>query len=209
MAILNFTEAEQRALEETVRKVLNENTAPHSASRGEDAYDVGEDHQAPETYVAKTPAGGIDALVDVGTGPGSPEVGNAECEIYAVDNEESELVKVADLDLVVYNIFEENIAADTFITVGRSKSGRWLALGGAGLTIKEGFLDDALGMSTGTGGGEATANLSVYTGTGDDWEDSGETITVTNRSDDLTADAGTYVIAARINGEWRPIWVDC
>lgn len=37
----------------------------------------------------------------------------------------------------------------------------------------------------------------------------GQTITVTNRSLDSSGLSGDYIIVAQINGEWRPIWIDC
>lgn len=75
--------------------------------------------------------------------------------------------------------------------------------------IREGILDDALAVSTGSGQTESTATMSIWTGVGDDWADSDDNLTVTNRSDDTSASSGVYISVYRINGEWRPIWVDC
>ena len=75
--------------------------------------------------------------------------------------------------------------------------------------IREGILDGALTASTSSGETETTATLSIWTGEGADWADSGDNLTVTNRSDDTSADSGVYLQVYRINGEWRPVWVDC
>ena len=75
--------------------------------------------------------------------------------------------------------------------------------------MREGILDGALAVSTGSGQTESTATMSIWTGEGADWADSGDNLTVTNRSDDTSASSGVYISVYRINGEWRPIWVDC
>lgn len=77
------------------------------------------------------------------------------------------------------------------------------------MQVKEGILDGALSASTSSGQTETTATLSVWTGVGADWADSTDNITVTNRSDDTSANSGVYLAVYRINGEWRPMWVDC
>lgn len=77
------------------------------------------------------------------------------------------------------------------------------------MQVKEGILDGALSASSSSGQTEATATLSVWTGEGDDWADSDDNVTVTNRSDDTSASSGVYLAVYRINGEWRPMWVDC
>jgi hypothetical protein len=75
--------------------------------------------------------------------------------------------------------------------------------------VVEGFLDGALAASTGNGTTETTATLSLFGGSGADWADTGRNVTVTNRSDSLTGASGAFVIAIRVSGEWRPIWIDC
>lgn len=76
--------------------------------------------------------------------------------------------------------------------------------------LVEGFLDAALGPATNTLTGPTTANLSVYRGDGSgNLEDTGQTVLITNRSTSLDAVSGAYCVAGRLNGEWRPVWVDC
>lgn len=75
--------------------------------------------------------------------------------------------------------------------------------------VVEGFLDGALAASTGNGTTEATATLSLFGGSGANWGDTGRNVTVTNRSDSLSGASGAFVIAIKVSGEWRPIWIDC
>jgi hypothetical protein len=75
---------------------------------------------------------------------------------------------------------------------------------------KEGYLDG--GMAAGSIGGSiaATATLSVWEVNPDSgvWEDTGENITVNNRSM-ATADTGTYLIVSKLGDQWRPVFIDC
>lgn len=76
-------------------------------------------------------------------------------------------------------------------------------------------------MRTGATIGTITAATSALTGettftfallqrtSAGDLEDSGERLTGTNRDMTLTALDGTLLYLARIDGEWRPIWVGC
>lgn len=55
-----------------------------------------------------------------------------------------------------------------------------------------------------------TAKLSLFSDGGFTFGDTAVTITITNRSDDLEAEAGTYAIGTALaNGENRLLWVDC
>lgn len=75
----------------------------------------------------------------------------------------------------------------------------------------EGLLTSAITPATNGGQTSTTAQLQVYRGRGDDeWAISdGEIVTLTIRSTKLVAPIGTYVQATEINGEMKPIWVDC
>jgi len=91
-----------------------------------------DDHQAPEVYVAKTPAGGIDGLTlgDGGTGTGGyDEPGSATCDIYVIDETDT----VPDLrdmgkDVIVYNVSGVAVPGSAYVPIVRDKSGRWLAV---------------------------------------------------------------------------------
>lgn len=73
--------------------------------------------------------------------------------------------------------------------------------------ILEGILDGDLAQSTGDGATETTAVLSVWEGLGAAWTDTGENITVINRSDTFSAKAGEYLqVRETESGEFRPIF---
>lgn len=74
-----------------------------------------------------------------------------------------------------------------------------------GLTLLEGVLDEHLTPASVDGGTETTAEMSVYTGMGDGWGDSGRDVTVTNRSAGFFGLEGQLIQVVRINGEWRPL----
>ena len=76
--------------------------------------------------------------------------------------------------------------------------------------LREGVLAGDLAAATNILTGATTATLTVYRGDGaGDLESAGYSIELTNRSLDLAGSTGVYAIARRLNGEWRPIWIDC
>lgn len=88
-------------------------------------WDSGEDHQAPETYVAypKTSAG-----IPARSGD---EPGEAECDIYAIYGRPPTLTAVG-RSQTVYNL-QTSTLGQSHIPVSRDKYGKWLALvGGSG-----------------------------------------------------------------------------
>lgn len=83
-------------------------------------------------------------------------------------------------------------------------------VGGTSSLLAIGILDGPMSAATHPITGATTVTMSVYEeGTGGNLQDSGDNITVTNRSVNAEADSGTMAIAASINGEWVLIWVDC
>lgn len=74
------------------------------------------------------------------------------------------------------------------------------------LDIREGTLDATL-----TAGSTTGVAMSVYNQEGGSWTDAGYNITV--KWPDATIGpqiaSGTWVVAVKINGEWRPIAADC
>lgn len=89
-------------------------------------------YQAPETYVARTPTGGIPALTEVDGDDSEDIPGSAECRIYQVirdyEGQQPRLVYLPDEDRVVFNVNLEPIGANRWIVVTRHKMGHWLAL---------------------------------------------------------------------------------
>lgn len=78
--------------------------------------------------------------------------------------------------------------------------------------ILEGYLTEDLDVyPSGNPPSGTTANMDVYRydPRNNVFEDSGEDITVTNRSQSLSASSGVYIQVRRIGNEYRPFWVDC
>lgn len=109
----------------------------------EHSWSQGEDHQAPEVYVAAPPSGGIPART-------ADTPGSATCDVYKIVG--GDLVD-ADFDLLVYNIsnqiiprFDERCAADdyvNYVAITRTKFGFWIT----------GVHDDSCPTDTETGTG--------------------------------------------------------
>ena len=118
--IIALSEEDARKLRALVRDALNEelNTTGRPGARAEL-------HQAPDLYVAKTPAGGIAGMV--GATPGV-----AVCDIYRiyVSGVTPALVQVGELDKRVHNIDVRAVYGDEYIKAVRDKFGFWLACSG-------------------------------------------------------------------------------
>lgn len=100
-----------------------------------------EESNAPEVYIARTPAGGLPGLDRGPTGTGSvitdDSPGEAECAIYRiVDGGGFPLLEPVDgLEKLVYNLTEQDVPEGKWICVIRDKFGSWLLLPGTlGLT---------------------------------------------------------------------------
>lgn len=142
MALHLLTDAEIAILRDVIAERKNRRVNTPSRPSGERSYSEGEDHQAPEVYIAYPPSGGIPALVrgegtGTGTGTGTGNVedepGVAECTIYDIINRNGipELVASPAHSRDVYNISTAAISQD-WIQIHRSKQGKWLAITGGG-----------------------------------------------------------------------------
>lgn len=113
----------------------------------EQTWAEGEDHQAPEVYIARPQTSdGIPRLLptDGSTGTGTDisgslfdEPGKAECDIYQiVDNDTTGDPELHNIGLTefVHNLSEGDLSQD-WIPVARTKFGKWVALNGGGETI--------------------------------------------------------------------------
>ena len=99
-------------------------------------------HQAPETYVARSPAAGIPALAEV-TGTGSFDVpGYADCDIYRVvlDGATPTLRPISGLSKRVYNTSATEILGAEWLLVTRDKAGSWFPSGGGALAGNMSFV---------------------------------------------------------------------
>lgn len=114
----------------------------------------------PETYVARTPTGGIPALVEAA---GEAVPGKAVCDIYEIihnySDNPSRLTRLQDMEQSVYNVSAEAVAGDLLLPVTRLKGGNWVVLSGGALSSQAGILAriDAVGTfaMSGTGSGAA------------------------------------------------------
>lgn len=129
MSLVNFSEAELKALQEMARRVLG-GTVNAFGRDNQPRDKTWEDHQAPEVYVAKTPSGGIPAIAsgDAGTGTGGyDEPGSATCEIYCIDETDNTPdLRDIDLEQIVYNVSSTAVSGDTYVFVARDKFGHWI-----------------------------------------------------------------------------------
>jgi len=110
-----------------------------------------EDHQAPETYVAKTRSEGLPARS--GDSPGT-----AICEIYQILGIDSPTLRACAFSKRIYNLSETEVASNTFFSVTRTKYGPWLAnLSSASTNIRWGRATVATSAWTPT-------PISIYSG---------------------------------------------
>lgn len=103
-----------------------------------------DEHQAPEVYVARTPALGISPLSvnTTGTSP-TADIDDVTsfgiCEVYRIieDPDGALLQPVTGLTKRVYNLSTGTLPGDTLILVARDKFGNWIAVtAGGGLTTQ-------------------------------------------------------------------------
>lgn len=99
--------------------------------------------QAPETYIAKTPAGGIPARSGV-----TP--GTADCTIYKVNSSE-ELEEVTNFSKTVLNLSLAAVSGDLYVNIVRDKYGRWIVAP----------TDAAAGTGTGTECASSLGGLNI------------------------------------------------
>jgi hypothetical protein len=86
--------------------------------------------QGPEVYVAKSPVGGIPALIPViGTAPGFDQPGMADCDIYSITGADSTpQLQLVNFQKRIYNLNSAGIPGSTWVGVARDKFGLWLVV---------------------------------------------------------------------------------
>ena len=128
-----LSENDRRTLREMMREF--ELRRANQPSRSEQ----GTPSAAPEVYVARVPTGGIPPLDEgftgtgTGTGTADDSPGYAVCAVYRVVVDEAgtpTLMRVADLNKIVYNLSSSTVTGNGWILVTRDKFGYWYA-GGA------------------------------------------------------------------------------
>lgn len=140
MSLRDFSNDDIVALQEIVRAVRSGRLNLGTRHDSERAWDAGEDHQAPETYIAIPQTGtGIPALEEVGTsGPGEGDIPGSEvCDIYRVVGNE---LRPVGLSKTVYNV-SSSIISGSWIPVVRDKFGKWFAVvGGGSIELSHGVI---------------------------------------------------------------------
>jgi hypothetical protein len=90
--------------------------------------------QASDTLVAYVPAAGITGVAVVaGTGTGTDDddtVSSATCDIYRIVEQDwgNKLEPIPDLTKTVYNVASSDVAGSNYVTIGKTKAGRWVVL---------------------------------------------------------------------------------
>lgn len=141
-----------------------------------------QEHQAPETYIAISPEGGIPALEQDGADfiPGL-----AECTIYQLIyvDDIPNLLEVTDFSKTVYNLSTIDIPEGFWLPISRDKYGKWFAFPGlrSSNVFRKGTLEGVLSP-----GGSATMNVwapsggSGFAGTAVRTGNSVTSVTITN-----------------------------
>ena len=159
-------------------------------------------------------------------GPGATAYPTAPASVYYVKwlrnvsytetpGNQSLAATQTEFDGYVYNLAEPGGGENDYIplaTVGLAfKLGTQWFTNHARLQIVEGVLDAALSPASSAKDGPATATLSIWTPDGGgEFADSGDNVTITSRmTEHPEIAAGTWLVALRHNGEFRPIAADC
>lgn len=141
-------------LSENDRRVLKEVVRDYETRRGNvsSRSEQGTPSAAPEVYVARVPSDGIPALDEgftgtgTGTGTADDSPGYAVCAVYRVVLDGTgtpTLIRVGDLNKVIYNLSTRTVSGGGWILTTRDKFGYWFAGGAVDLE------DDGAG-ATGT-----------------------------------------------------------
>lgn len=127
-----LSDRDVRVLREMMREFAQRRQNQQSTS------EQGTPSAAPEVYVARVPADGIPALDEgfTGTGTGTGTMddspGYAVCAVYRAVLDEvgtPTLIRVADLNKIVYNLSSSTIRGSSWCLVARDKFGYWYATG--------------------------------------------------------------------------------
>ncbi len=152
----------------------------------------------PEVYFAKPQsASGIPAKSELDDEPGS-----GPCDIYKLDDSDPPaLVAVTDFEKEVFNFSESPIGQD-WITIGRTKFGKWTPLFMSDSQFVIGTMDEDI--STGE-----TKTMSVLGGT--TLGDTGENLEVTDvlLGAGETISLGKTVVCLRYHDSWYIIAAEC
>jgi len=210
MALVDFSASDLRVLRRLIKDEENRRqNNPPVAEREETTW-------TPELAILRPPVGGIAALTRdsaVGTADAdnNDTPGKATCDLWKIVSDNLEPLSVSSAtQKPVYNYSDAKILRDWVLGI-KTKFGNWIAIP-KGAALIEGTLVADLTAATNSTTDPSVAALNIYVkneGSGD-MEDSGDNENVTNRmTEHDTIVAGTWLVAAQVNGEWRPLVADC
>lgn len=142
-------------LQRLLEREKNRGQTTRNRARVENSFVDNVDHQAPESYIAYAPVGGIPGLNLEGTtgtgllsGPAGDVPGSALCDIYKIVNG---VLRSAGFQKRVYNLQSSDVAG-TWVFISREKFGRWIVQTGGVSTIPVRISEGVVGTGTlGTG----------------------------------------------------------
>lgn len=169
--------------QEIARRVMGEHNRPRGGRHDQNE----QPPQAPDVHIARIPEGGIEGIVEGGTGTGTdtvPEVDYGDCPIYRLQNANpgaSGTVSAVSLGLTerVYNPLTSRVKGNEWVIVARVRHGQWVIIGRSGTEQEPGTAEggdgycslaslrpgDCVLVRTGTGESEQLFKL-LYDGTG-------------------------------------------
>lgn len=118
-------------LKDVIARVRGTNTHPPSRPPTERSWDEAEDHQAPETFIAKPVE--EDGIIEFDDSSGENRPGWAQCNIYRIDRT-TDPPTLHETGVVrrVWNVSRSRIESEEFIVVVRDKYGNYMAPTGGG-----------------------------------------------------------------------------
>lgn len=129
--LYGFSESDIAFLKRFIREQKDRpgNTTQRAALPEIDSVYV-EHNASPDLYVALTPSSGIPGGEFSLSGTGSPHppyfTEGRECQLYKIEDD-GEVTRVGGLTRLVYNIATDPVPGTTFVTVKKTKHGKWVA----------------------------------------------------------------------------------
>lgn len=118
-----LTDKSEKVLQDTVEAVKK--LTPHPIPQEQP-----HSYQASQTYIARTPSGGIAALSqnDLGTNSDDQPGYVEECPIYRIDAVGGLMEAYEDLTKPVWNMSNKEVPGDTWVIITKAKNGTWLVV---------------------------------------------------------------------------------
>lgn len=228
MGMFHLNDNDLAILQKVLNDAKGQREEPPRQGTLDQSWNAGEDHQAPEVYIAKPQTSdGIPKLLptdgttgtseDIAGNPDFDEPGQAVCDIYRITQNDTtgdpELKPISGLVRTVYNIQLGDVAQE-WITVARTKFGKWLSLSPGSITVEWAILNETLNE-----GSSAIAVIWRGGPTVSDLTSSGEQVTVgapplmgedtgTSAAVDSIS-SGSWILIVKIGTFWWMIGAPC